>query len=284
MELKLGAQYLFVGQKDFEDRLCEILRDKVPNLGGDIAVLNLIDSIPSLDSYLLREFLHRGGIKPANCYLENGIADHKHVQQFILNEISNLVKMSFGPDDHDEKSRALIDKLLSPEAAEATDALRIALQMEKPAYRQGLFFWKAILFYKWQIKKITPMTGKAFREIRKTRSLEFTRKKERESIDNMKNTIAYQFSLICSEVDSVLYIYDKAYNDFIYNENHAEFRKFLISSPLLFRKIGESLNDMAHIVNFWQFKPKKGHSVAITLAHLSETLEEIENMSTSGKN
>lgn len=28
MELKLGAQYLFVGQRDFEDRLCEVLEEK----------------------------------------------------------------------------------------------------------------------------------------------------------------------------------------------------------------------------------------------------------------
>jgi hypothetical protein len=152
MELKLGAQYLFVGQRDFEDRLCEMLEEKVVNLGGDIVILNLLDSIPSLDSYLLREFLTRGGIKPADCYLENGIGDRKPVQQFVLDEITSLAKMSLGPGVDEEKIRSLRDKLLSAEAATVTDNLRISLQMEKPEYRQGLFFWKAILFYKWQIK------------------------------------------------------------------------------------------------------------------------------------
>ena len=281
MEIKLGAQYLFVGQKDFEERLCEILREKIVNLGGDIVILNLLDSIPSLDSYLLRQFLERGGIKPADCYLENGVADRKNVQQFVLDEISTLAKLSFGPDDNGEKARALIDKLLSPEAAEATDSLRQTLQMEKAEYRQGLFFWKATLFYKWQIKKIIPVSGKVFQEMRRIHPVEFTKKVDRVKIEYMRNTIAYKFSLVCAEVDEVLAIYDNAYNDFIYNGNPAGFRKFLISSPLLFRKLGESFNDVAHIVNFWKFRPKKGHSVAVTMAQLSATLLEFENMSTT---
>ena len=280
MEIKLGAQYLFVGQKDFEERLCEILREKIVNLGGDIVILNLLDSIPSLDSYLLRQFLERGGIKPADCYLENGVADRKNVQQFVLDEISTLAKLSFGPDDNGEKARALIDKLLSPEAAEATDSLRQTLQMEKAEYRQGLFFWKATLFYKWQIKKIIPVSGKVFQEMRRIHPVEFTKKVDRVKIEYMRNTIAYKFSLVCAEVDEVLAIYDNAYNDFIYNGNPAGFRKFLISSPLLFRKLGESFNDVAHIVNFWKFRPKKGHSVAVTMAQLSATLLEFESMST----
>ena len=162
MEIKLGAQYLFVGQKDFEGRLCEILGERTLNLAGDLVILQLLDSIPSLDAYLLWQFLERGGIRPADCYLENGISDRKPVQQFILNEISTLVQMSFGLDDYGAKAPALIEELLSPKAAEATDGLRQTLQMEKSDYRQGLFFWKAILFYKWQIKKSFPFQKNYF--------------------------------------------------------------------------------------------------------------------------
>ena len=279
MELKLGAQYLFVGQRDFEDRLCEILEEKVVNLGGDIVILNLLDSIPSLDSYLLREFLTRGGIKPADCYLENGIGDRKPVQQFVLDEITSLAKMSLGPGVDEEKIMSLRDKLLSAEAATVTESLRISLQMEKPEYRQGLFFWKAILFYKWQIKRITPASGKVFREMRRIHPVEFTRSSDRIKIESMRNTIAYKFSLLCEEVDNVQSIYDTAYNEFIYQSNPAKFRDFLISSPVLFKKLGESFNDVGHIVNFWKFRPKKGHSVAVTLEVLTSTLAELDTMS-----
>jgi hypothetical protein len=279
MEIKLGAQYLFVGQKDFEGRLCEILGERTLNLAGDLVILQLLDSIPSLDAYLLGQFLERGGIRPADCYLENGISDRKPVQHFILNEISTLVQMSFGLDEYGAKAPALIEELLSPKAAEATDGLRQTLQMEKSDYRQGLFFWKAILFYKWQIKRIIPVSGKVFREMRRIHPVEFTRNSDRIKIETMRNTIAYKFSLLCDEVDKIQAIYDTAYNEFIYKSNPTKFREFLISSPILFKKLGESFNDVGHIVNFWKFRPKKGHSVAVTLEVLTSTLAELDTMS-----
>ena len=153
--------------------------------------------------------------------------------------------------------------------------------MDKADYRQGLFFWKAILFYKWQIKKIVPISVKVFREMRRIHPVEFTKKVDRVKIESMRNSIAYKFSLLCTEVDDVIAIYENAYNDFIYNGNPVGFRKFLNSSPILFRKLGESYNDVAHIVNFWKFRPKKGHSVAVTLSQLSATLMEFESMATT---
>lgn len=54
------------------------------------------------------------------------------MQQFVLNEIISLAKISLGPEANEEKIRTLRDKLLSPEAATVTDNLRISLQMEKP--------------------------------------------------------------------------------------------------------------------------------------------------------
>ena len=279
MELKLGAQYIFVGQKDFEDRLCEILEDKAFNLGADIFILNLIDSIPSLDSYLLREFLTQAGIRPADCYLENGVGDRKHVQQFVLNEITTLAKMSLGPDSDGIKIRLLRDKLLSPEAATVTDNLRESLQMEKLEYRTGLFYWKAILFYKWQIKKSAPFSGKIFREMRRIHPVGFTKRSEQAAIEKMRAKIAYKFSLICDDVDKMQNIYDSAYNQFIYKGNTVQFKEFLISAPILFKQLGERFNDVGHMVNFWKYRPKKGHSAATTLEVLTSTLTEFESIS-----
>ena len=278
MEIKLGAQYLFVGQKDFEQRLCGILQDKLLNLAGDIVILQLLDSIPSLDSYLLRQFLERGGIRPADSCLENGIFDRKPVQQFILNEISTLVQMSFGLDDYGAKAPALIEELLSPKAAEATDGLRQTLQMEKSDYRQGLFFWKAILFYKWQMKKIIPVSEKIFREVRRIKPVGLISKSDRIKIEQMRNKVAYRFSLVFSEANDILSIYDRSYEDLVTNGNIKGFKEFLISSPQIFIKLGESYNDITHIVNFWKFRPKKGHSVAVTLEMLASTLAELDSM------
>jgi hypothetical protein len=278
MEIKLGAQFLFVGQVDFEERLCEISRDNLLGLGGDMIVLQLLDSIPSLDSYLLSQFLERGGIRPAECYLENGIADRKPIQQFIFNEISTLAKMNDGLGKEGAKTPPRTEDLLSPKAAEVTDELRQMLGMEKSEYRQGLFFWKAILFYKWQIRQITPLVERVFREIRRTNPAGLIGKSDRKMIDSMKNKIAYKCSLIYSEAIEIIRNYDQSCDNLINNGNILGFREFLISSSQIFTQLGETYNDVSHIVNYWRFRPKKGHSVAITLEMLETMLDELDSM------
>jgi hypothetical protein len=278
MELKLGAQSIFVGEKDFENRLSNLLEEKPYNIVQDIALLNIIDEIPSLDSYLLIESLNRAGLSPADCYFQNDETDNSIIQKFVSNEVSNLSKLTASSIEQYGKEKKIGDKFVAPDASSNTDVLREALKMNKVDYRQGLFFWKAILFYKWQMKRITPASSKVFREMRKINTVNNGSVEELVKIKKLSNTVAIKFANICSIADENLYMYEMAYNDFIYNGNHTGFRDFLIESPYLFKMIGESFNDVAHIVNFWTYRPIKGNSAAMILAQLTDTLHEFENM------
>jgi hypothetical protein len=278
MELKLGAQSIFVGDRDFENRLSSLLEEKIYNIVGDIGILNVIDSIPSLDTYLLIENFIRAGIKPADCYLMSGQSDILIIQKFVLNKVSNLSKLTSGLFEIKEKAKNIGLKILSPDAATNTDELREALKMNKADYGQGIFFWKAILFYKWQMQKITPISSIVFREMRKIHAMDNSSRTDLIKIRQLRNSVALKFAKLCSIADENLYLYETAYNDFIYNGNHIGFRNFLMDSPYIFRKIGESFNDVAHILNFWKVRPSKGHSTTTTLAQLSEILKEFDYM------
>jgi hypothetical protein len=65
-DLGLGGRSLFVGERGWLDAF-EELRGEAPDLPRDIAVLEAIDELPSLDPFLLREHMKRRGfdISPA---------------------------------------------------------------------------------------------------------------------------------------------------------------------------------------------------------------------------
>ena len=279
MELKMGAQSIFVGEKDFENKLSALIKEKPYNIISDVATLNIIDDIPSLDSYLLIENFKKVGIRIADCYLNNSQSDNSAVQKFIMNEVSNLSKLISSSHNNNDKAKNLGFKLMSTDASSNTEELRQALKLEKADYAQGLFFWKAIIFYKWQIQKITPVCSSVFREMNKMKSIESASRSDLIKIKQLRNSVALKFANLCSVTDEYLYLYDAAYNKFLYNGNHTEFRTFLIESPFLFKKIGESFNDVAHIVNFWRNRAVKGHTSALILAQLTETLQEFDLMS-----
>src|ERR1700744_4088791 len=70
-DLKVGGQSMFVGQRNFEMLLKTVGNYKDPSdMKQDLNVLYLIDSVPSLDPFLLREHLRTNTILPDACYFE----------------------------------------------------------------------------------------------------------------------------------------------------------------------------------------------------------------------
>jgi hypothetical protein len=61
-DLKMGARYLFVGQRGFDDLLSEAFGIQISFDSNDYRTLRLIDETPSLDPFLLREQLRRNGL------------------------------------------------------------------------------------------------------------------------------------------------------------------------------------------------------------------------------
>ncbi|MGZ7227044.1 hypothetical protein ACXWO0_11310, partial [Streptococcus pyogenes] len=64
----------------------------------DIQTLRLIDELPSLDPFLLREQLRRGGLDPSPCYFSISDSDLERMLAFVRNEIEPLVTLSLGDD------------------------------------------------------------------------------------------------------------------------------------------------------------------------------------------
>lgn len=84
-ELKTGGRYVFVNQIGFE-RVIMAAFGVAPN-HPDIETLRLIDKLPSLDPFLLREQLRRSGLDPAPCYFSISENDLQRMQAFVRSEI-----------------------------------------------------------------------------------------------------------------------------------------------------------------------------------------------------
>ena len=93
-DLKLGARFLMIGQKDFEQTAAAMFGEGVKEGGRDREVLSLIDELPSLDPFLVREHLKRNGIEPARGYFAISDADVERMHAFVRAEVTALVSLS----------------------------------------------------------------------------------------------------------------------------------------------------------------------------------------------
>ena len=151
-DLKTGGRYVFVNQIGFERMMMEAFG--VPANHPDIETLRLIDKLPSLDPFLLREQLRRGGLDPAACYFSISESDLQRMLAFVRSEIEPLVTLSLGSDTvaiSADSAGRMAAKILSNTPGDQLDALRLTLRLAPEQYQEGVFCWKGFLYYKWTL-------------------------------------------------------------------------------------------------------------------------------------
>ncbi|MEI9904889.1 MAG: hypothetical protein WDN06_13675 [Asticcacaulis sp.] len=70
LDLKLGGRSIFVNQIGFDQFCRAYFNSDDAASNNDVQVLRLLDALPSLDPFLVREHLSRNGFRPGACYLK----------------------------------------------------------------------------------------------------------------------------------------------------------------------------------------------------------------------
>lgn len=252
-DLKTGGRYVFVNQMHFERTLMEVFG--VPPDHPDVQTLRLIDKLPSLDPFLLREQLSRSGIDPAPCYFALSEADLQKMLNFVKAEITPLVELSLGGAVTGSNSiERMAAKILSNAPGDRMDALGQTLRLNPEQYQEGVFCWKGFLYYKWSLGSMTRDIASVAEQVATVKPLGPMDTAAREYIARGREVLRTLIMRTCVEVRGTLKIYDAAYAGLIQDGNPVGFRDFLLEAPALFSRLGDQLGAIQHIVSFWNFR------------------------------
>jgi hypothetical protein len=256
-DLGLGGQSFFVGQRGWVDLLREACNEHT-DMARDIATLKLIDQLPSLDPFLLREHLRRHGMSVAPSYFSLSGADMEQMQSFVSVQISHLIDLAYrdanrtAPGAH---AARLVEALLSTDVDERLEPLRKTLIMDGESFKEGVFSWKGFLYYKWMLTRLwaeldtvggeimrLTITG-GNRDADTQRYLDETRKRVRQGL-------LVERKAIMRSLD----VYDRAFDGLIDHGRPQGFREFLLRAPEMFLSLGERVGVLAHIATFWRYR------------------------------
>lgn len=258
-DLKAGGRYLFVGQRDYERVMREAfgLSPSHP----DMKTLALLDRLPSLDPFLLREQLRRGGVDPAFCYFSISDSDLERMSSFVQKEIRPLVTLSLGPDlESVGSTRRLAAKIMSNRPTDHMEALRTTLRLELEEYEDGIFCWKGFLYYKWVLTSLKVEAIGVADAVKSVRPVGKVDREARTWLERGRSVLHDRIIATCNEAERTLAIYDTAFAGLTDEKRPASFREFLLESPQLFSKLGDQLGAIQHIVSFWRFRFSSGSS------------------------
>jgi hypothetical protein len=260
-DLRAGGRSLFVDQRGFEDLVREVGNHvDDADLKRDMAVLRLMDRIPSLDPFLLREQLRGNDINPDTSYFEISQADQQRMHNYAAGEIGRLTALANGREAGigDTSTARMVSALLSSQVNEKLEPLRLTLNLQAAEFSEGVFSWRGFLYYKWSLMEFWPNLLKALRDIKAILPMGKIDHEQKVFLTGAKMDIVRGAKFHSDAVRRSIAIYDDAYAGLVERQDAKRFREFLLGAPALFLDIGEKMGAMSHVTSFWQYRFPRG--------------------------
>jgi hypothetical protein len=277
-ELKLGGRYVFVNQINYDSIMADFLGDSWVSDPADRELLGLIDRLPSLDPFLLREQVRRHGRDPARCYFEISDADTAKMFGFVEREVQKLIDLSYAGRavaDDGRRSSRLVKKILSTTVDAETEPLRLTLRLEKEDYQEGVFCWKGFLYYKWTLREVMPDVSKTADAISAVKPRGKVELETQVFLDKTRAALHASILEALEQANKSLRYYDAAFAGLLGGRPQA-FRDFLLDAPSMFCELGERLGAVTHIVSFWNYRFPSARMTVVTAEELVDILADFE--------
>jgi hypothetical protein len=257
-DLRIGGRSFFVGQRGWRDIVRETAGDS-SNVELDLRVLTIIDEIPSLDPFLLREHLGRRGIEIASCYFAISEADLASMQDFVGAEIKNLIRLTDVSAVGSSYSSKLVRVLLSPvRGGGSIEPIRLALRLDPDDFEDGIFAWKGFLYYQWVLSTLRPQLAPLLREILTMKVSDFRDREMERMLDAARRRLTDRVNVVLEEVAGAIRAYEAAFNVLTRNGKPLAFSDFLRRTPEMFVLLGERIGALSHIASYWRFRFPRG--------------------------
>jgi hypothetical protein len=272
-DLKAGGHSLFVEQRNYLETLRQAGHYQDEALKRDMEVLALLDGIPSLDPFLLREHLRNNGIEVAPCYFVISEGDQERMYRFVKQEMTQLSVLA----GDDVSSNRMVSALLSNSIDEKLEPLRQTLDLEAKDFREGVFSWRGFLYYKWSMANFWPDVMGVLRQINKINPIGNVSQAQKAELAAARRSIIEKVRDNGNHVNKVLAVYDNSFQDLLQKQSPKTFRNFLLNAPQMFLELGEKLGAVSHIVSFWHYRFPPAASSHIDAEGLAAIFQDFSN-------
>jgi hypothetical protein len=273
-DLSLGGRSFFIGQKNWT-RMLGSLHGEAHGHAHDIAILEALEELPSLDPFLVREQLKRRHFQVAASYFVLSPADLHRMQGFVHAELQELVRLASGGGDRvRHETEKLVHAILSGEDDVRLEALRGALHLEDSEYGEGLFCWRGLLYYKWSLQELLQRLEEMTAEIGHVRLVGPRSQAVVDHVYTLKNQVASGFARRLSSISFQVSEYDAAFAMLRDQVDPAAFSRFLMAAPNAFRSIGEDMGVLSHSASYWRYRFPSDAPLLAAADELTDILEE----------
>jgi len=275
-DLRAGGRSLFVEQRGYREALRQMGSYRDEQLERDYNVMRLLDTVPSLDPFLLREHLRNHEIEVAPCYFSISEGDQERMHRFVTGELSRLVALAGGGAGSDSSNR-MVSAMLSSRVDEKLEPLRLTLGLTGNDFREGVFSWRGFLYYKWSMEKFWPDVMGVLRQINSITPHGPVTAEQKIFLASARRNIIEMVRDNGNHVTKTLAVHDSSFQELVAHQAPKTFRDFLLSAPYMFLELGEKLGAISHIVSFWRYRFPAGAPTLIDAEELSAIFQDFSS-------
>ena len=223
------------------------------DLDRDLKILGILDKLPSLDVFLMRDALELDGLKVNEHYFEIEETQRTAIQEFIRGKIEPLVRAAYGSEQSVAlKVTQLVDKIWEAKDTVALDSLIKAFRIPEEDAPTVFASWKGIIFYCYEYARTREGRESFARWLKDgAHERELVPKAQHDYIDQTRRAVVERLRDHWKDVEANAREYDSVYAKFIESSDAANFITFLRGAKSIYWRMGDSLSKMSHAVNCW---------------------------------
>ncbi len=220
----------------------------------DLKILRILDQLPSLDGFLMRNALEQENITVHASYFEIPDEERAAIVQYIRSKLEPLVQAAFGTESATaSKVSQLIDKLWEARDKEALAPLIEAFRF--PDHEALTIFgsWNGITYYTFEYARAKERRESFARWLRDDAlPRDYVAERHLDHLGGMLKETVRRLRWHWSAVEEISRKYETLYARFLSaRDGVADFITFLRGSRELYWRMGDSLSKMNHAIHCW---------------------------------
>ena len=261
-EIYEGGRTLFVHTPNIDKTLIELFGEgAMPKsaLAEDMKVLKILDRLPSLDPFLLKDVFVNEKIEMNPTYFEVSKELWGEIENYILQGFEPLAKAAFpNAVSSDEMARKLIEKIWEGRDLEALKPLIMAFRLPAGEELSVFSAWKGVIFYGFErnraIEGIANL-NKWLTEIKIPLAVPSNERQEyKAEIEISRARLNEEWNAAGRLLQEYQTSYDKMFK---LRQGSADFVKFLQNSRTAYWTLGNSLGKTGHALYCWDAMSKR---------------------------
>ena len=252
-----GGQSSFTDDTKFEEALAYLA-----GAGGgsaevfqqDLAKIRLIEQLPSLDPFLLKDKFQLAGLATDDTYFRLSGEEWSNIRAHIR---ERFVLMSrFASQSEGEVPREVVDRLVDRiwEARDLEPVFPLLKALGLPTDKAAEFFqcWKGISFFEYEFSRNSERVRGFSNWLQVARPRGFIHRTDSETLEQDRAHVRGQLRTMLGETLGIFKEFDDAFDQlFRRRESARAFSRFMLDSRRHFWRLGHNLNGIYHGVSLW---------------------------------